>query len=134
MSDSTKHTPLNERDNKPRTLFATYIDRWSQSALPVTAMSVMCGVAIPFSGMARLALPSHMQLLGFTSIFGMAAYANHKKDIDNAAGIATAWSLVYLFVNGRAALRTLRPAPLLLLAAATGNATIYGKRAINSWL
>jgi hypothetical protein len=45
-----------------------------------------------------------------------------------------AWSLVYLFINGRPALRALRPAPLVLLAAATGNATIYGKRAINSWI
>ncbi|RKP07884.1 hypothetical protein THASP1DRAFT_30296 [Thamnocephalis sphaerospora] len=74
------------------------------------------------------------QLTGFTAAFGIAGYAIQQGDSDNGAGIATAWSLTYLFLNGRQALRTMRPAPLLLVGLTLGNLAAYGGRALDQWV
>ncbi|EEB06116.1 fungal protein [Schizosaccharomyces japonicus yFS275] len=58
------------------------------------------------------------------------AFAIHDQDLTNGAGIATAWSLAYLLMNGKPALQSLRPYPIALSAFALVNAAGYGVQAL----
>lgn len=51
-------------------------------------------------------------------------------DSENGSGIATAWCLSWAFLNGKTAIKSMKPAPLVLLSAVTLNTVIYGKRTL----
>jgi hypothetical protein len=48
-------------------------------------------------------------------------------DAVNGAGFTSAWSILYLMVNGRAAIRQFRPLPALTAGIVSFNAVNYGK-------
>jgi uncharacterized membrane protein (UPF0136 family) len=126
--------PSRSVDKQTRPTSAPYASTLSTSVIPAWCMSGLCAAMLPFNGRPALALPSTMQLLGFTTMFGIAGYAIQQGDPDNGAGIATAWSLTYLFLNARKAWQTPRPAPLLLASVALGNLYAYGGRTLDQWL
>jgi len=65
--------------------------------------------------------------VGFMAAFGTAGYAISAGDVRNGSGIATAWSLTYLFLNLRRSLKAPRNALSLAMAGgAAACAGIYG--------
>ncbi|KAF8414803.1 hypothetical protein L210DRAFT_3617126 [Boletus edulis BED1] len=71
--------------------------------------------------------PPYLQRVGFSLAFGVATWAFSAGDVRNGAGIATAWSLIYLTLHARKSLRAPRhPVPLALSAGATACAALYG--------
>jgi len=65
--------------------------------------------------------------VGFAFVFGGAGYAISTGDVRNGSGIATAWSLTYLFLNLRKSLKAPRnPLSLAMSGGAMACAGIYG--------
>ncbi|TDL30099.1 hypothetical protein BD410DRAFT_759300 [Rickenella mellea] len=72
-------------------------------------------------------LPHFSQRFGFSLIMSGAAYVLSTGDSRNGSGIATAWTLTYLFWNARRSFRVPRSPPSMLLTTATAAcATLYG--------
>ncbi|KAL5507695.1 hypothetical protein ACEPAH_5313 [Sanghuangporus vaninii] len=72
-------------------------------------------------------LPPFPQRLGFSIIMYGAGYVISTGDSLNGSGISTAWSLTYLFWNGRRSFTTLRSPLSIFLAGATALSTgLYG--------
>ncbi|CAL1699869.1 unnamed protein product [Somion occarium] len=71
--------------------------------------------------------PPLMYRLGFGAIFSGAGYVISTGDVYNGTGIATAWSLTYLFLNLRKSLKPpLSGLSLALSGAALASSTLYG--------
>ncbi|KAG1811618.1 hypothetical protein EV424DRAFT_1349556 [Suillus variegatus] len=71
--------------------------------------------------------PPYLHRVGFSLVFGGAAYVLAAGDARNGSGIATAWSLTYLFLHLRRSLRP--PFYPITLAMTTGTAAcaaLYG--------
>ncbi|GAA5918100.1 hypothetical protein JCM1841_005253 [Sporobolomyces salmonicolor] len=94
------------------------ITAWSTSALMLAA--------VPLCVKNPLGFPHLVQLPLFAAIFGGSGYMVHVGDPVNGSGTTTAWSLTYLFLNGRKALVSRRPGPIALAAAAAAQAGTYG--------
>jgi len=86
--------------------------------------------ALPALVRSPVGFPHLIQLPVFAAIFGGAGYMVQAEAGEpsgaNGQGTATAWSLSYLFFNGRKALVSRRPEPIALAATVLVNATLNG--------
>ncbi|KLO08644.1 hypothetical protein SCHPADRAFT_602194 [Schizopora paradoxa] len=72
-------------------------------------------------------LPPFPQRIGFSAIMYGAGYVLSTGDARNGSGITTAWSLIYLFWNGRRSLVAPRnPVSICLTTATVACASLYG--------
>ncbi|CCH42033.1 hypothetical protein BN7_1572 [Wickerhamomyces ciferrii] len=75
--------------------------------------------------------PSTINSLGFGAIFALGGWIINEGDVESGSGFLTAWSSLYLLVNGTNSIKALGHGkiwPLLLTSVATGNLYINGKR------
>ncbi|KAI9569221.1 hypothetical protein HD554DRAFT_590808 [Boletus coccyginus] len=107
-----------------------HLQPYARSKTPVLALTSLFALS---SLVPPAALPPHtycppyLQRVGFSLAFGVATWAFRAGDARNGAGIATAWSLIYLAFHARKSLRPPRhPVPLALSAGATACAALYG--------
>ncbi|KAG2030651.1 hypothetical protein BDR03DRAFT_905850 [Suillus americanus] len=71
--------------------------------------------------------PPYLHRVGFSLVFGGAAYVLGAGDARNGSGIATAWSLTYLFLHLRRSLRPpFYPITLAMTAGTAACAALYG--------
>ncbi|KAH3667779.1 hypothetical protein WICMUC_005311 [Wickerhamomyces mucosus] len=73
--------------------------------------------------------PSTPSALLFGSALGLGSFIIHDGDLDSGSGFITAWSTLYLIVNGRSTFNGLlygRPWPLVLTTVSGVNAYTYG--------
>ncbi|KAI7863593.1 altered inheritance of mitochondria protein 19 [Spinellus fusiger] len=105
-----------------------WIDRQANSPFPIWGMSALSFATLPLSVKGAPGMPSVLQSLAFGGIFAGAGYVSHTGDVDNGAGIATAWCLSWAFLNAKSAILSKRPVPLFMVAAVTANTVIYGKK------
>ncbi|OCH89980.1 hypothetical protein OBBRIDRAFT_630723 [Obba rivulosa] len=123
VSASGSDTPASS--NSSTVSLASVVRPWSQSPVPTWALSGLffATSVIP----PRPGLPPIVHRLGFGAIFAGAGYVLSTGDTRNGSGIATAWSLMYLFLNSRKSLQPPRhPISLALTAATVASSTIYG--------
>ncbi|SGZ56411.1 CIC11C00000005725 [Sungouiella intermedia] len=84
-----------------------------------------------FSKQLALAKPSRTSCFAFGAANALGGWIIFDGDVANGSGFSFAWSVLYLLVNGRPAVRSLfsgRVSPIALGTLALGNATIYGKQ------
>ncbi|TKA50122.1 hypothetical protein B0A53_06469 [Rhodotorula sp. CCFEE 5036] len=107
-----------------------HLPRWlvqtaEQPTFPWSTSAVLLG-ALPLVVRAPVGFPQLIQLPVFAAIFGGSGYMIKAGDPVNGAGTTTAWSLVYLFFNGRKALASRRPGPIALSSLVAAQAATYG--------
>jgi len=81
---------------------------------------------LPQSSKKLPGMPSVLSTIAFTTIFAGTGYVTNTGDLENGAGISTAWSLCYLMINAKNGLKSLRPWPVMLTGLAGINAASYG--------
>ncbi|KZP09935.1 hypothetical protein FIBSPDRAFT_226629 [Athelia psychrophila] len=68
-----------------------------------------------------------LQRVAFAAVFGGSGYAIASGDVRNGSGIASAWSLTYLFLHLRQSFKSPRnPLSILMAGGAAASAGIYG--------
>lgn len=96
-------------------------------ALVLTSLFALSSFVPPAALLPRTYCPPYLHRVGFSLAFGVATWAFASGDARNGAGIATAWSLIYLALHSRKSLRAPRhPLPLTLGVGATACAALYG--------
>ncbi|CAL1699868.1 unnamed protein product [Somion occarium] len=119
--------PVKDTPSKTQRLqqIADVIRPYSQSPWP---MWTVAGIFLASSIVPPNPLrPPLMYRLGFGAIFSGAGYVISTGDVYNGTGIATAWSLTYLFLNLRKSLKPpLSGLSLALSGAALASSTLYG--------
>ncbi|KAF8139097.1 hypothetical protein EV363DRAFT_1394489 [Boletus edulis] len=107
-----------------------YLQPYARSkapALALTSLFALSSLVPPAALPPHTYCPPYLQRVGFSLAFGVATWAFSAGDVRNGAGIATAWSLIYLTLHARKSLRAPRhPVPLALSAGATACAALYG--------
>ncbi|BGP53269.1 hypothetical protein JCM8202_002594 [Rhodotorula sphaerocarpa] len=96
-----------------------------QPTFPWTTSAVLLG-AVPLCVKSAIGFPHLIQLPAFAAIFAGSGYMIQAGDPLNGAGTTTAWSLVYLFFNGRTALTSRRPGPIALSSLVATQAATFG--------
>ncbi|GAA5883250.1 hypothetical protein JCM3774_000644 [Rhodotorula dairenensis] len=107
-----------------------HLPRWlvntaEQPTFPWSTSAVLLG-ALPLCVRTPVGFPQLIQLPVFAAIFGGSGYMIRAGDPVNGAGTTTAWSLVYLFFNGRNALESRRPGPIALSSLVAAQAATFG--------
>ncbi|KAK9381093.1 uncharacterized protein V2V93DRAFT_370350 [Kockiozyma suomiensis] len=109
---------------------STYLEQMSRLAItpyPAWGFSAALLATLPRSYQTKTYFPRPLSCLGFGSIIGFAGYMSYDNDPINGAGVASAWSILYLLVNGRKGFTQVKPWPALLGVYALGNAGMYGR-------
>ncbi|RUS21351.1 hypothetical protein BC937DRAFT_92940 [Endogone sp. FLAS-F59071] len=145
-------------DSQAEASLPSRINKFANSPYPAWALSALCVATIPAAFKAVPGVPSYIQSIAFGTIFAGSGYANiyiyiylcalphvftrnHPStpryvtstgDVDNGAGITTAWTLTWSFLNLRPAVTSARPLPLLLATTVLGNMAIYGKKTLEN--
>ncbi|GAA5816086.1 hypothetical protein MFLAVUS_009608 [Mucor flavus] len=109
---------------------STWIDKQSETPYPIWALSAASIALLPLAVKKSPGVPSMFQTMAFAGIFGGAGYVTNAGDSENGAGIATAWCLSWSFLNAKSAIKSMRPVPMVFLAAVTLNTVIYGKKTL----
>ncbi|KAL4076441.1 hypothetical protein J3A83DRAFT_2207630 [Scleroderma citrinum] len=108
----------------------SYLQPLARSKIPALSLSALFATSafVPPAALRPGAyFPPYLQRVGFSVIFGGAAYVLAAGDHRNGSGIATAWSLTYLFLHLRKSLRSPRhPLTLAMAGGAAGSAVLYG--------
>ncbi|BGP13152.1 hypothetical protein JCM10213_000270 [Rhodosporidiobolus nylandii] len=102
------------------------VSRLATSPYPAWTTSAILLAATPLCVRAPYGFPHLLQLPGFAAIFGGSGYMIKTGDALNGSGTTTAWSLIYLFFNGKKALQARRPVPMGLAGVAAAQAGLYG--------
>ncbi|KAI8338236.1 hypothetical protein BC941DRAFT_425001 [Chlamydoabsidia padenii] len=118
MTDTTTKAPLN------------FLDKQANSPYYIWGLSALSLATLPLSARKTPGMPSVIQSLVFSAIYGGAGYVTFVGDSENGAGIATAWCLSWSFLNARTALQSCKPVPLAMVAATTWNILLYGKKTL----
>ncbi|GAA5860570.1 hypothetical protein JCM1840_000303 [Sporobolomyces johnsonii] len=103
-----------------------WVSNVAESPIAAWSTSGLMLAAVPLCVRNPLGFPHLVQLPLFAAIFGGSGYMVHVGDPVNGSGTTTAWSLIYLFLNGRKALVSRRPGPIALAAVAAAQAGTYG--------
>ncbi|ORZ40478.1 hypothetical protein BCR44DRAFT_1374274, partial [Catenaria anguillulae PL171] len=82
--------------------------------------------SLPKSAVKMPGLPPYLQLIGFTSMFGLSTYAIHSGDAVNGPSMATAWSLTYLVTNTLKGIKSRNLIPLTMVSSAMLQVGVYG--------
>ncbi|EIW76511.1 hypothetical protein CONPUDRAFT_169030 [Coniophora puteana RWD-64-598 SS2] len=123
--------PTQPTTNEARGSLYQSIRPYAQSKGPAFALATLFGASaiIPHTALNAGAayIPPFLQRFGFSAVFGVAGYVLGSGDVRNGSGIATAWSLTYLFLNLRKSVKAPRhPLSLGLAGAAAASAGLYG--------
>ncbi|ORZ07099.1 hypothetical protein BCR42DRAFT_360633, partial [Absidia repens] len=110
----------------------TLIDKQANSPLSIWSLSALSLATVPLSARKAPGMPSVIQSLLFSAIYGGAGYVTFVGDHENGAGIATAWCLSWSFLNARTALQSCKPVPLAMVAATSWNILVYGKKTLKA--
>ncbi|EGN94946.1 hypothetical protein SERLA73DRAFT_142956 [Serpula lacrymans var. lacrymans S7.3] len=113
--------PLNNSTAKG--VFA-HLQPYARSKGPALTLSTLFALsaAVPHTVLRpSVYFPQYVQRVGFSLVFGGAAYVLATGDSRNGSGIVTAWSLTYLFLHLR---RSIKPPHHPLTLAMTGGATV----------
>lgn len=126
-----------------------YVSITSQSPLPAWALSASLiftgfnthkpvdpklgssGGSSHFSKLLALTKPTRTSCFAFGAANALGGWIIYDGDVSNGAGFTFAWSVLYLLVNGKPAVKSLlagRVSPLALSVLALGNAGLYGKQ------
>ncbi|KAG8959446.1 hypothetical protein FRC03_007977 [Tulasnella sp. 419] len=97
----------------------------SQSPWPAYGLASLFLATAPLSPSKYPKLPPFVHRFGISIILGGAGYVI-TQDTLNGTGIATAWSLTYLFFNLRSSLRSRSPIAVGLSCATAAVAGLYG--------
>ncbi|KAI5999835.1 hypothetical protein F5J12DRAFT_269378 [Pisolithus orientalis] len=133
-SDENKASVSSSDTSPPTSTRATglfsYAQPAAQSKIPALTTSVLFAASalVPPAALGQnVYLPPYLHRVGFSFIFGGVAYVFSTGDHRNGSGIATAWSLTYLFLHLRKSLKTPRhPLTLAMAGGAAGCAALYG--------
>ncbi|KAG2351460.1 hypothetical protein BDR07DRAFT_1444165 [Suillus spraguei] len=102
----------------------------SQTAGPILGLGTLFAAsAVVPSTVVRpnVHFPPYLHRVGFSLVFGGAAYVLAAGDARNGSGIATAWSLTYLFLHLRQSLKLpFYPTTLAMTAGTAACAALYG--------
>ncbi|KAK9478918.1 hypothetical protein V1514DRAFT_319497 [Lipomyces japonicus] len=118
--DST--IPSNTKSDLSQTL-----SRIAITSLPAWGFSAALLATLPRARSVSNYFPRPGSCVGFAAALGLGGYVVYDQDIINGAGFSSAWSTIYLIVNGKRAVTQLRPWPVVLSLFALGNAGIYGR-------
>ncbi|KZP21632.1 hypothetical protein FIBSPDRAFT_788223 [Athelia psychrophila] len=103
---------------------------YSQSQYPAYALSSLFAIStlIPYTVLPRHThIAPFLQRVAFAAVFGGSGYAIASGDVRNGSGIASAWSLTYLFLHLRQSFKSPRnPLSILMAGGAAASAGIYG--------
>ncbi|KAF9226935.1 hypothetical protein BS17DRAFT_794330 [Gyrodon lividus] len=108
----------------------SHFQPYARSKAPALALSSLFAASAfvpPTLLRPNVYFPPYLHRVGFSVIFGGAAYVLSTGDERNGSGITTAWSLTYLLLHLRKSLRTPRyPLTLAMGSGAVGCAALYG--------
>ncbi|OLL26804.1 Altered inheritance of mitochondria protein 19 [Neolecta irregularis DAH-3] len=99
--------------------------KYATSPWPTWGFSAALAASVPRSSRTLTGMPSMVSAIAFSAIFAVTGFVTNTGDLENGAGISTAWSLCYLMVNAKTALKSLRPWPVMLTGLAGMNAASY---------
>ncbi|KAI8080058.1 uncharacterized protein BX664DRAFT_342201 [Halteromyces radiatus] len=108
----------------------TFLDHQANTPTSIWGLSALSLATLPLSARKAPGMPSVIQSLLFTAIYGGAGYVTHVGDSENGAGIATAWCLSWSFLNAKKAILSCKPVPLLMVAATSWNILVYGNKTL----
>lgn len=72
--------------------------------------------------------PTKGSIIGFGTAFAIGGFIIYDGDLTNGAGFTSAWSLLYLMVNGTSSIKTMRPWPIAISGLVGFNAINYGRK------
>ncbi|CAO3648098.1 unnamed protein product [Cunninghamella blakesleeana] len=121
MTDS-----INTTDKK----FISWLNQQANSPITVWGLSALSLATLPLAAKKVPGIPSIFQSIAFGAIYGGAGYVTYVGDSENGAGIATAWSLSWTFLNAKTALKSCKPIPLLMVGATAYNVLVYGNKTL----
>ncbi|KAI8064597.1 hypothetical protein BC940DRAFT_242244 [Gongronella butleri] len=108
-----------------------WLDKQAESPASIWALAALNTAVLPIAAKSVPGMPSVVQSIAFTAVYGGAGYVSHVGDSENGAGIATAWCLSWSFLNARRAVTSARPVPLLMVLATTYNVAVYGTKTLH---
>ncbi|KAG1807263.1 uncharacterized protein BJ212DRAFT_1387286 [Suillus subaureus] len=108
----------------------THFQPYARSKGPILGLGTLFAVSaiIPSTVVhPNVYFPPYLHRVGFSLVFGGAAYVLGAGDARNGSGIATAWSLTYLFLHLRQSLKPpFYPITLAMTAGTAACAALYG--------
>ncbi|KAK7208434.1 loss of respiratory capacity protein 2 [Myxozyma melibiosi] len=119
--------PLEKVPDLTKSTFSEQVSRLAITPYPAWGFSAALFSTLPRSYQIKTYLPRPLSCLGFGSIIGFAGYMSYDNDPINGAGVASAWSILYLLANGRRGITQFKPWPAVLSLYALGNAAMYGR-------
>ncbi|KAJ2780168.1 hypothetical protein H4R18_003616 [Coemansia javaensis] len=120
-----------QRQRRAPTEVEQAVFRTAETAAPALALSALNLAALARARKAARGYPSVMQCTWYAGIFAASAYALSTGDTVNGPGLAAGWSAIWLFFNGRKALRSRSPAPIAMAAAVAAIGSMYGYSFLN---
>lgn len=100
----------------------------SETPLPAAAASASLFSMLPKAMKNNVYRPAQKSLIGFGTAFAIGGFIIYDGDLTNGAGFTSAWSILYLMVNGKPTLKQLRPGPVLVSGLIAINAVNYGRK------
>ncbi|KIJ69728.1 hypothetical protein HYDPIDRAFT_104343 [Hydnomerulius pinastri MD-312] len=108
----------------------SHFQPYARSKAPAVALSSLFAASVfvpPNLLRPNVYFPPYLHRVGFSVIFGGAAYVLSCGDERNGSGITTAWSLTYLALHLKKSLKAPRhPLTLAMSGGAAGCAALYG--------
>ncbi|KAG1730030.1 hypothetical protein EDB19DRAFT_1897122 [Suillus lakei] len=108
----------------------SHFQPYARSKGPILALGTLAAAsAVIPSTVVRpnVYFPPYLHRVGFSLVFGGAAYVLAAGDARNGSGIATAWSLTYLFLHLRRSLKPpFYPITFAMTAGTAACAALYG--------
>ncbi|KAJ1985387.1 hypothetical protein H4R34_000041 [Dimargaris verticillata] len=90
-------------------------DSLARSPLLPLNNALQCFTATLLAARGRPGFPYPLYSLGFSAMFGVASYMTYCKDYQNGTSVTTAWSLTWVLLHARKALRA-RAVPAMTIA------------------
>ncbi|KAI9306363.1 hypothetical protein BJ944DRAFT_160028 [Cunninghamella echinulata] len=121
---------MTDNKNTTNNTSLSWLDKQANSPLTVWSLSALSLATLPLAAKKAPGIPSIFQAIAFSAIYGGAGYVTYVGDSENGAGIATAWSLSWSFLNAKSAIKSCKPIPLMMVAATTYNIFVYGNKTL----
>ncbi|OZJ06002.1 hypothetical protein BZG36_01158 [Bifiguratus adelaidae] len=106
------------------------LDRLAETPYPAWVIAGLSALSIPKAIRREPGVPSYFQAVAFAAIWTGSGFIIRTGDVENGAGIATAWGLTWSFLNMRKALASKQPAPVALALAVGSTTLLYGKKTL----
>ncbi|CAN6619003.1 hypothetical protein TRVA0_007S02586 [Trichomonascus vanleenenianus] len=99
-----------------------------ETPLPAALAAASLFASYPIAARKPNFRPAKGSILGFGTAFALGGFIIYDGDLTNGAGFASAWSILYLMVNGKPALKSMRPWPVAISGLVAFNAINYGRK------